>query len=165
MPLTMTEPVADAILSELQNNLGAKLAALAVALQPQLELPPPVEYAYGHSDFLLGFPVIQVDPVRVSGLNEDLRWQDQSKRVEIGIFVSNVRRDGLTRILDRYVRAVVEVLHERRKAGAFIGSSAAFDLELDDEDIDYSPTTPQAGQFVRSVFIPVRATRRDTEAA
>jgi hypothetical protein len=164
MPITMAEPVADAVLNELRNNLGPKLAALA-ALLPLTELPMPVEYTFGHSDFLAGFPVIQVDPVRARGLNEDLRWQDHQKDLEVGIFVSNFKREDITRILDRYARAVFEVLQERRKAGAFIDSAAAFDLELDEADINYGSSYPQDGQFVRSIFIPIRATRRDVERA
>jgi hypothetical protein len=163
MPLTMTEPIADAILTDLQTYLPAKIAALQPTFVPVLPMPLPTEYTFGHSDFLRGYPVVQIDPVRVRTESEDLagRWQDQVKRVEVGLFVSDVSRENLARLLDRYGRCVLETLLERRRAGAF--AARAFDLVWNDEEIDYGSTFPQNGQFIRALFIPMRAERRDQE--
>jgi hypothetical protein len=165
MPLTMVEPIAQAILEELQANLPAKIAALQPTFVPVLEMPAPIEYAFGDSDFLKGFPVIQVEPVRIRTENEDLagRWQDHSKRIEVGVFVSASPRENLTRLLDRYARCVLEVLLDRRKAGAFLTGGRNFDLVWKDEEIDYGTTFPQEGQFTRALFIPMRAERRGVE--
>jgi len=163
MPITMIEPIAQSILDELTNNLPAKIATLQPGFVPVMPMPVPTEYVYGHSDFLVGFPVVQIDPVRLNPANDDLRWQDHRKTVEVGLFVSDPLRANLARLLDRYARCILETLHERRKAGAFY--TAGFDLGFKDDSIDYGTTYPQGGQFVRALFLPMHATRRDVEAA
>ena len=162
--LQMVEPIARAVLLELQDNLPAKIAALAPAFNPAIAMPPPVEYLVGPSDFTKGFPVVAVRLLGLRGLNEDLRWQDHEKRIEIEIHVQHIDRAELEVLVDRYALALVQTLHERRKAGAFI-DRASFDLVFKDTDVDYSSTYPQEGQWVRSLFLQVRGTRRDVEYA
>ncbi|HEV8655636.1 MAG TPA: hypothetical protein VGR85_09015 [Candidatus Limnocylindria bacterium] len=163
MPITMIEPVAQAILDELAAYLPGKIATLQPTFTPVLPMPVPTEYVYGHSDFLRGFPVVQVDPVRLPMLNEDVRWQDHEKRIELGLFVTDVARANLARLLDRYARCLLETLAERRKDSAFLQAGRNFDLVFKGEEIDYGSTFPQSGQFLRALFIPMRATRRDVE--
>jgi len=166
MPITMIEPVAAAILAELQAHLPAKITALQPTFAPVLPMPAPVEYAFGDSDFIMGFPVVTIDPRKIRTLSEDLagRWQHHSKQLEVGIFVADVARETLARLLDRYARCVIEVLLERRKAGAFVQSGRQFDLVWKNEEIDYGSTFPQEGQYVRALFIPMRAERRSEES-
>lgn len=163
MPITMMEPIARAILAELEAHLPAKILALQLTFNPVLTMDAPVEYAFGDSDFVKGFPVVTVDAVRLRIREDDLRWQDHEKQLEVGLFVANVTRGDLLALLDRYGRCVVETLHDRRAAGSFIDSAGAFDLGFRDEDIEYGPTSEQANQFVRALFVPMHATRRDVE--
>jgi hypothetical protein len=162
--LQMVEPIARAVLLELQANLPAKIAALAPAFAPQLPMPAPLEYVVGPSEFMLGFPVVAVRLLGLRGLNEDLRWQDHVKRIEVEIYVQHPDKAELEVLVDRYALALLQTLHERRKAGAFI-DRGAFDLGFKDADVDYSSTYPQGGQWVRALFLPLHATRRDVEYA
>jgi hypothetical protein len=163
--LQMVEPIARAVLLELQANLPAKIAALAPAFAPQLPMAAPLEYVVGPSEFLLGFPVVAVRLLGLRGLNEDLRWQDHEKRIEIELYVQHPAKAELEVLVDRYALALLQTLHERRKAGAFVLAGRDFDLVFKEADVDYSSTYPQGGLWVRALFLPLRATRRDTEYA
>lgn len=162
--LQMVEPIARAVLLELQDNLPAKLGTLGAALNPPLPMPIPLEYTIGPSEFLKGFPVVAVRLLGMRVLEEDLRWQDHEKRIEIEVYVQHPDKAELEVLVDRYALAVLQTLHERRKAGAFI-DRGSFDLVLEDDAVDYSSTYPQGGLWIRAVFIAVRARRRDVEYA
>lgn len=165
MPLTLIEPIADLVLSELQANLPAKIAALQPTFNPVLAMDPPVEYVFDDTnEFVKGFPSVQVRQVRTPIPNDDLRWQNHAHRLEVGVWIANSMYENLSRLLDRYTRCVLEVLHERRKAGAFYDATG-FDLRLDGEEISYTPTLPQTGQFARGVFVPMRFENRGVERA
>lgn len=163
MPLLMIEPVADAINGALKTYLPAKIAALQPGFVPVLPMPAPVEYVFAEkASFLMGYPVVEIMQLDTTIANDDLRWQDHKHRVEVGIFVQSQLEENLARLIDRYTRCVIECLHERRKAGDFY---PAFDLRLNGETITYSSTYPQDGQFLRAVYIPMRAESRDVERA
>ena len=164
MPVLMIEPVADALRTQLQTYLPAKIAALQPAFVPLLPMPVPVEYVFAEkATFIKGYPVVQIVQLDTPIANEDLRWQDHIHHLEVGLFVQAAVEEELARLLDRYTRCVLETLIERRKAGAFLAGIPPFDLQLKGETITYSSTLPQNGQFVRAVFLPLRATRRDVE--
>jgi hypothetical protein len=163
MPFLGIEPVAEVILAELKagaTGLPKKLADLERTFTVQLKMPPPVEYVFAEKAmFTKGYPVVQLVQLDTLAANEDpMRWTDDKHRFEIGVFLQSDLEENLARLVDRYTRAVREVLHERRKADAF-----PFDLRWKGERISYSATFPQAGQFIRAVFLPMRAERRDTE--
>lgn len=161
MPLLMIEPVVDALKAALSANLPAKIAALQPTFVPVLPMAAPAEYVFGEkANFLLGYPVVQLVQLDTVIANDELRWQDHRHRIEIGIFVLDPIEENLARLLDRYARCLVETLHEQRKAGAFY---PAFDLHFDGETITYSSTFPQAGEFIRALFLTVRTERRDVE--
>jgi hypothetical protein len=158
----MIEPIVDAISTVLQANLPAKIAALQPTFFPVLPMPAPVEYVFAEKAlFLLGYPTVQFVQLNTPMMNDDLRWQDHRHRIEIGVFVMEANEENLARLLDRYARCLLETLHERRKAGDFPN----FDLHFNGETITYSSTFPQAGTFIRALFLPVRSERRDVERA
>lgn len=163
MPLLMIEPVADAINGALKTYLPAKIATLQPTFVPLLAMPAPVEYVFADkATFLKGYPVVQTLQLDTEIANDDLRWQDHKHHVEVGVYIQSPLEEDLARLIDRYTRCVIECLHERRKAGDFY---PAFDLRLNGETISYSSTFPQDGQFLRAVFIPMRAESRDVERA
>lgn len=164
MPLAMIEPLADTILAQLQANLPAKIAALQPTFVPALAMPAPAGWVFGEvTNFVTNYPVVQVLQLRTHVRNEDLRWQDHAHYLEVGIFVAESNDENLARLLDRYTRCLLETMHERRKAGAFL----PWDLAFKDEDINYGRAFGGGASevFIRGVFIPVHATRRDQEAA
>jgi hypothetical protein len=162
----MIEPIADAILGQLQTYLPAKIVALQPTFAPALPMDAVVDWIFDDTNqFLKGYPTVQVRQIRTRIENDDLRWQDHVHRIEIGIWVAQATAENLSRLLDRYARCVLETLHERRKANAFYGGNPSFDLRLDDEEVVYTPSLPQVGQFIRGLFIPARAERRDVEYA
>jgi hypothetical protein len=164
MPITMFEPVVDAINTSLQAHLPQKIAALEPTFVPLLKMPAPVEYVFGEkATFLKGYPVVQLVQLDTAMPDDDLRWADHRHRLEVGVFIQAPIEENLARLLDRYARCLLECLMERRRAGDFTDSAAAFDLHFNGETIAYSSTLPQAGQFVRALFLPMRAERRNVE--
>lgn len=163
MPLTMIEPVADAVLAELQNYLPAKITALQPTFTPVLPMPAPVDYVFGENiNFIKGYPAVQLLQLRTRIQHEDRRWQDHAHYIEVGVFVAESNEENLARLLDRYARCLIETLHERRKI-AF----PTFDLRFKDVDLNYGISFGgnAPGQFVRGLFLPMYANRRAAEFA
>lgn len=156
MPLLGIEPVMEELRAQLQAHLPAKIAALQPTFVPVLPMPAPTAYVFGEREvFHEGLPVVQLLARPTEVRNEDLRWQDHRHVLDVACLVSDVLEEQVQRLLFRYARCILEVLVERRKAGAF-----SLDLSLRAREIDYSPIVLRDAQFVRAVFIPVAAARR-----
>jgi hypothetical protein len=154
------EPIIDKLLAEISANLAAELVTRA-ALLPVLPMPAPVaaEFTFGEKQIHTTYPAIEVFPVTTpidKDNNESLTlWHN----VGIGIFVRNAKEDVLTRLMLRYADAVIQVIANRRAAGAFNG---LFSLDMNDQTLDWSPArVAERTLLERDVMFAVRCMKTD----
>jgi hypothetical protein len=131
------------------------------ALVPALVMPAPAaaEYTFGERQIHKSYPAIEIFPVTSpidKDNNESLTlWHN----VGIAIFVRSPLEENLTRLLLRYTDAVLQVLSNRRSAGAF---NALFSLDLNTQVLDWSPARVlERSLLERDVMFAVRCMKTD----
>lgn len=160
MGYTGLEPIIDKLLTEISTNLPAELVTRA-ALAPVLPMPAPAaaEYTFGERQIHTTYPAIEIFPVTTpieKDNNESLTlWHN----VGLAVFVRDANEGNLTRLLLRYADAVIQVISNRRSAGAFAG---LFSLDFNAQVLDWSPTRVASRALLeRDVMFAIRCMRTD----
>jgi hypothetical protein len=157
------EPIIDKLLTELAANLPAEIVTRA-ALLPVLPMPAPAaaEYTFGERQIHTTYPAVEIFPVTTpidKDNNESLTlWHN----VGIAIFARAPKEENLTRLLLRYADAVIQVIANRRAAGAFNG---LFSLDMNEQTLDWSPTrVAQRTLLERDVMFAVRCMKTESRS-
>lgn len=160
MGYTGLEPIIDKLLTEISTNLPAELVTRA-ALLPALAMPAPAaaEYTFGERQIHTTYPAVEIFPVTTpieKDNNESLTlWHN----VGLAVFVRDTNEGNLTRLLLRYADAVIQVISNRRSAGAFSG---LFSLDFNAQVLDWSPTRVASRALLeRDVMFAIRCMRTD----
>lgn len=152
MPFTGMEPILDALKSELNSRLPARLDALeAIPLAPAHTLADIQEITLGDVDYYEKWPALSIVAIESPAEHEDEGRMNFAHAAEIRCAVVSDTPETLQRLLLRYTRAILDALRDADAAGAF-----TFTLSFNDRTIRYSPQrrNPQEN-LERIVTIPV----------
>lgn len=154
MGFTGIEPILDTLKTELSSaTTGVPAKIMAITFSPVITMANPKEYAIGDRDLFEEYPAIALMSLRSPvDLDRNPDRMNMAHRVGIRVFVTHPDKpEDLERLLLRYTRVVVEVLADRRNAGAF-----TFTLDFAGQEWTYSEQRRnQKDEFERDVLIPI----------
>jgi hypothetical protein len=157
---TGLEPIIDLILTELAANLPTELAAREAG-PPALTLPAPVaaEYTYGQRQIHTTYPAVEIFPV-ITPIDKDTNDSLVTRgHVGLALFLRDTDPGLLTRKIERYGWAVIQVLVNRRAAGAF----GTVGIDLNEQTLDWSPVRVADRTILETdVMFAIRATKGES---
>lgn len=156
MGFTGLEPILDKVAAVLTAHLPAKLDALEVG-PPVVVLPDVSVVAFGERETFAAYPAIALGPASTSPQSDTGRTRlTQLHEGHVLVYVTDVDEEKLARLQLRYMRAVAEVLAERRDAGDF-----PFRLYFEERRWTYGPQRGDGMQFFRTARMDLAFEREE----